>query len=176
MASPYKLSAAELKLRGSWRAGERAEEERFSGFVRGIPEMPRWMDEVAKREWKRIVPLLYETGILAEIDGSMLARYCVTHALSLKVYDQMQKLPEGGEARNKMTRVFLGLTEALLRIACQFGMTPLSRRNVKVLPSGEDEPDEFQRFLQADRAEPTEADFPKKKKPTRKIKAAKNSK
>ena len=172
MASPYKLSAAELKLRGSWRAGERAEEERFSGFVRGIPEMPKWLSDVAKQEWNRIVPLLFDTGVLAEVDGGALAVYCATHALSRTVYQQMEKLPEGGEARNKMVRVWLGLCETLLRISAQFGMTPLSRRNVRVLPGGEDQPDEFQKFLASDRW----PDESKAKKPTRKAKSAKKPK
>ena len=62
--------------------------------------------------------------VLAEVDGGALAMYCVTHALTQKVRQQIDEAPDG-EPRNKWTRVWSGLGDTLLRISVQFGMTPL---------------------------------------------------
>ena len=47
---------------------------------KGEPEMPKGMLPAARREWKRIVPLLIKLGILSSIDGKALAAYCDTYA------------------------------------------------------------------------------------------------
>jgi P27 family predicted phage terminase small subunit len=42
----------------------------------GIPVAPRHLDKVAKAEWKSIVALLTDMGVIGAVDGKALGLYC----------------------------------------------------------------------------------------------------
>lgn len=44
------------------------------------PRPPSWLHAEAKREWRRIVPLLLELGIIGEIHRAALVGYCEAYA------------------------------------------------------------------------------------------------
>jgi P27 family predicted phage terminase small subunit len=44
--------------------------------VEGVPSCPRWLDNLAKAEWMRIVPELAEVGMLSKVDRAALSGYC----------------------------------------------------------------------------------------------------
>ena len=44
------------------------------------PPCPRWMTNVAKREWRRVSPILERLTLLTEADGAALAGYCQSYA------------------------------------------------------------------------------------------------
>jgi P27 family predicted phage terminase small subunit len=70
---PPRTPTAILKARGSWRAAKRVSEPQAE---LGRPECPSWLRADAKRKWKQLVPLLEGMGILAKVDGDILAQYC----------------------------------------------------------------------------------------------------
>jgi phage terminase small subunit len=45
-----------------------------------IPGCPKFLLPAAKKEWKRITPLLYVEGLIAEIDRATIAIYCAAVA------------------------------------------------------------------------------------------------
>lgn len=47
-----------------------------ANFARGAPEMPLFMSDEAKAEWRRIVPELTRMKLLKHIDRASLAAYC----------------------------------------------------------------------------------------------------
>src|SRR4051812_44355226 len=46
----------------------------------GTPSCPKDLLPDAKKEWRRIVPVLRQLGILTKLDGSALAAYCQSKA------------------------------------------------------------------------------------------------
>ena len=53
--------------------------------------MPDYLVAAAVLEWKRIVPLLRDLGVLATVDGSLLADYAQIHARLLEAEDLISK-------------------------------------------------------------------------------------
>lgn len=44
------------------------------------PRCPAWLDKLARREWRRIVPVLDKLGLLTHADMSALAGYCQSYS------------------------------------------------------------------------------------------------
>src|SRR5438094_577193 len=60
--------------------GRRPLNEREPKPLVGEPDMPSFLCEVAKAEWRRMVPILLRMGLLTIADGSCLAGYCLAYA------------------------------------------------------------------------------------------------
>src|SRR2546423_8307037 len=75
----HNRKAAEVKkLQGN--QGHRDLKVRAPKPEKGIPTMPPGLTDVAKAEWKSIVPLLVAMGVLTKADGKALAAYCSCYA------------------------------------------------------------------------------------------------
>lgn len=70
---PAPTPTAILQARGSRLAASRAGEVQYPA---GAPKCPAWLPAAAKREWRRVVPLLLNAGVLTEADLATLAAYC----------------------------------------------------------------------------------------------------
>lgn len=107
------------------------------------PKCPKTLSKRAQGAWKKVVPQLRRMGVLTQIDGETLARYCTLlarywdaedfikeHGTVFPLRDEngklkyLQQIPQVGMA-NK-------LAVMLLRIEQEFGMTPSSRSNIFV--------------------------------------------
>ena len=55
------------------------------------PVMPSTLSEEAKREWRRVVPLLDEAGVLTKADRGAVIRYCETWAEWVEVNDRIKQ-------------------------------------------------------------------------------------
>ena len=65
-----------------WKAmmgnpGRRPLDLRASVFEPGVPECPAHLDEVARAEWARIVPLLDKARLITPAFRAIVAQYCV---------------------------------------------------------------------------------------------------
>ena len=56
-----------------------------------VPEPPRGMPAQARKEWRRIAPLLYEIGLLTKIDLVALEAYCRVYARWLEAEKNIKK-------------------------------------------------------------------------------------
>jgi P27 family predicted phage terminase small subunit len=56
-----------------------------------IPDCPPELSLMAKKEWLRITPLLEELGLVAKINRSSLAQYCVAYARWIKAEQMITK-------------------------------------------------------------------------------------
>src|ERR1051325_2887208 len=63
-----------LKARGRFRA-DRARKNEVKG-PKGNIRPPAWLDKLARRMWKQLVPLLHQMGVMTRIDRNALIRYC----------------------------------------------------------------------------------------------------
>ena len=111
------------------------------------PICPSWLDKDAKREWKRIVPLLNEHGMLAKCDRTALAVYCQAYA-EFKHATQMLKA-EGrvttsstGYVQQHPYVVIQNKSIQVIKTFCtEFGLTPGARGRITI-PKGHGNNDE----------------------------------
>jgi P27 family predicted phage terminase small subunit len=122
------------------------------------PRAPSWMDKEAKKEWRRLAPVLGSLGVLTETDTDALTAYCEAWATwkgatqKIREFGLVIKHPTAGKlpvvspyvkiAHNAMTQM-----RALL---VEFGMTPSSRSRIHVAPKEQADP--LARFIQPRRA------------------------
>ena len=108
----------------------------------GRPTCPAFLSPYAKTTWKALVPMLEQMGVLSKIDGRTLARYCELWA---KWRDLAQFVQANGTAYQYETnsgeshwRAFpqakdiVTVSDSLLRLEQQFGLTPSARASLKV--------------------------------------------
>ena len=112
-----------LKARGSWRAKVREKTEPQPAV--GIPECPSNLQGLAKRTWDEMCRLLEGVGILTEIDGRALARYCDGWAAWVTLAKDKSPDPEYKRLDKR-----LKISEHLLRFEIQYGLTPASRPHI----------------------------------------------
>lgn len=61
----------------------------------GLPPMPQHLSAEAKKEWRRITPLLLELNLLTQIDRSAIERY-------VRIYGRWQQVERALAARQKL--------------------------------------------------------------------------
>ena len=105
------------------------------------PICPTWLDKDAKREWKRIVPLLNEHGMLSKCDRATLAVYCQAYAefkhatQMLKAEGRVTTAPSGYTQQHPYVVIQNKAIQVIKAFALEFGLTPGARGRVHV-PKG----------------------------------------
>ena len=126
--------------------------KRRGGCESGTPFCPAWLDIMAKREWRRIAPVLKKLGLLTVIDRTALAGYCQSYArwrnaemlitkhnMYYKKKDTIKTMPFVREAQK-----YLEICKAM---CVEFGMTPSSRGRMMMPGESVNEKDEFGNLL-----------------------------
>lgn len=147
MKGRKKTPTAILKMRGSWRAKTRPGEPTPESKQLDSPE---FLGEREKNIFDQMSEALFRVGVLTEIDGSSLARYAVclvrwidaeaalasgtpTH---IEVLDDFEKIK--GYKETPAYMVSCKMHDQLLKLECQFGLTPASRPNLQSLNGPKD--------------------------------------
>jgi len=129
------------KLRGTKYRDRRKPSE----VAAGRPKQPDHLSEEAKREWRRLIPLLEQRGTLSKADSAVLALYCETHARWLQAKREVAEnglmiestvLDSSGEQvtsrkPNPALKVAENAERSLRGYLKEFGMTPSSRERVR---------------------------------------------
>lgn len=122
------------KLAGN--PGKRKLNTREPRLPREIPDCPKHLVAEARREWRRMAQILFDAGLLSQIDRAALAAYCQSWgrwvraeqeltkhgSVTLTIHGTMKQSPYVVVARDAM--------EELRKFAIEFGMTPSSRSRV----------------------------------------------
>lgn len=103
------------------------------------------MDERAKQEWRRLVPILKRMRVLTEADALMLANLC--QAVSTMVQAQkilnekgfLYKAPSGYVMQSPLLSVVNQSIQTITTIAREFGLTPAARTRLVVNPISEED-------------------------------------
>lgn len=122
----------------------------------GIPEMPKGLPPLAVAEWKRIVPILDEMGVLNIACGPALAAYCSSFNQWFLAEAAIQKFGILCAQLDEVTGVAVLKINPAVRVksdalrhmksfAIEFGLTPgsLSRLTTKSNDSTQDPLDDF---------------------------------
>ena len=155
---PTPTPSAVLKLRGTYRKHRRRGEPHPDQMP---PECPDWLDDVAKEAWAQLIPQLQQMGVLTQIDGNALCRYCqfwsrwkkaelfiAKHGEVYPLKDEQGKL----KCLVQIPQVAIAhkLGALLTRLEQEFGLTPSSRARLQcsAMYSREDDIDDpFQEFM-----------------------------
>lgn len=125
-----------------------------NGAVKKAPPAPSWMSADAKREWRRVMPILVQRRILTTADLGSLENYCTAigqvremerhiqeHGHVLEVFKEnedgdmvclgLKRNPAVGIQADAMTRARL--------LAAELGLTPVSRSRPAVRDDDDDD-------------------------------------
>jgi len=102
------------------------------------PYCPPHLDSLAKKEWRRLVPILLEMRVLTEADYLSLANLCTATATLIRAQEQLAKTgilfktPSGYIQQSPLVGIVNGQIEVVTRLAREFGLTPSARTRVHV--------------------------------------------
>jgi P27 family predicted phage terminase small subunit len=113
------------------------------------PDMPEWLNETAKKEWRRLVPLLAKAKVLTPLDGVALGMLCSHYATieaCLKVINNPKlgatfKSSNGHVCQRPEVSILKNTQQQYLKLCAEFGMTPKTRANMRV-KTGDDGDDD----------------------------------
>jgi P27 family predicted phage terminase small subunit len=128
-----------LKLQGTYRPGRHSATE--IDLPSAIPEPPEHIknNNVALREWDRVIALLAPTKCLTELDAQNLGAYCIEFQKYKKANEDIAKTDSLLVRSTKGTAMLHPLLKAsdhalanMLRISSEFGFTILARRTLRI--------------------------------------------
>lgn len=100
--------------------------------------MPTYLDEDAKKEWKRLSKMLLRIGVLTEADGMSLACLCQAWSTMVKAQKKLSetgmllKTPSGYVQQSPLIGIVNNCSETVSRLSREFGLTPASRTRIAV--------------------------------------------
>ena len=133
---------------------ERLEQESFLSTLTPISlSPPDWMDDIAKEEYKRIVPLLEELPI-ASLDHGMVVSYCVSYSDVVRASHALKEeedvvVTNNGSKVNPYHTIRRNAMDKINSIAPKLGMTLDSRLKIYIPPK-EEKSDEFKEMFMDD--------------------------
>src|SRR6266702_3836517 len=74
----------------------------------GEPMMPSYLDREARKEWRRLVPILMTMPVLTEADGLALANLCTTYSQLVQAQRLMLKAATGKRGSALLMRTASG--------------------------------------------------------------------
>lgn len=118
------------------------------------PVCPSHLDQVARNEWRRVVPELVQIGVIARIDTATLAAYCQAYSRWVKAELELQAhggltftLESGSIRQHPAVKIASEAMAQMRTFAQEYGLTPASRARVQAHIDGEEEEDEEEDLL-----------------------------
>lgn len=110
---------------------------------------PEWLDEVAKKEWRRIVKELKELDLVTNIDVPALSICCDAYSKYVKATIDINKTgllvnhtnKNGSKniVQNPLILIANKYSEIYKKYCSDFGLTPVARLKLTLLPNTEEE-------------------------------------
>ena len=113
------------------------------------PRPPAFLSRLAKREWKRVAPLLHRRGLLEERDVAALACYCrawseLVEAQKVLAAEGRTTLTAQGTLKlHPMVTVANKASDQIRGFCVEFGLSPSARMRVSTPGDGEENFDAF---------------------------------
>lgn len=137
-----KKSTASHVLAGTFRPNRHAKTRLTFPLATGTA--PRWLSKTAKAEWRRVAPLLLESGLLLEVDTAILGAYCTAFAGYLEakalveeqgqiviVESQTRTGRTSKPIRNPAVTLMLDYQRSMLQAASKLGFSPFDRERIE---------------------------------------------
>ena len=100
------------------------------------PRCPAWLEEEAKKEWKRTGKILEHMGLLTEMDMTAFAGYCQAYARwkeaeeFITQHGTMIRTPNGYLQQVPQVSIAQTNLKIMLKFCEQFGLTPSARSRI----------------------------------------------
>jgi P27 family predicted phage terminase small subunit len=100
------------------------------------PKCPGHLDEVAKKEWKRLVPVLLHMRVLSEADQIQLALLCQTYSRMIEAQEALSKSSlliktgSGYVQQSPLIGIISTCTQQLVTLCREFGLSPAARTKI----------------------------------------------
>lgn len=114
---------------------------------------PAWLEDEAKKEWKRMSKVLESMGLLTEMDMAAFAGYCQAYARwkeaeeFISQHGSMVRTPNGYLQQVPQVSIAQTNQKIMLKFCEQFGLTPSSRSRIVAGTDGEGSGDEMEELL-----------------------------
>lgn len=105
--------------------------------MRKAPAAPGWLSSEAKKEWRRVVPILLERRILTTGDLGSLENYCIAMGRVREFEADMQVETDAG-VKVKLFRAQDKSMASARLLAAELGLTPVSRSRPAVREKADD--------------------------------------
>ena len=103
------------------------------------PAMPKHLDKIARKEWKRLCPILERMRVLSEADGIALANLCVDYSILQQAQESLAKTgllsktaKTGMIHQSPLLNIIAVTTDRVTRGLREFGLTPASRTRLSI--------------------------------------------
>jgi P27 family predicted phage terminase small subunit len=134
-------------------AGRRPIQKQAPQIPAKMPRCPSHLDAEARKVWQRLAPQLYAAGLLTELDTDALAALCSTVSILTEAKQHLAEEglvvtgPRGGTRPSPWIAIARGAQQDMQRLAAEFGLSPLSRQRIHVVPPPA--PDPFEELLRS---------------------------
>ena len=105
---------------------------------KGAPVCPKYLDDVAKKEWKSVCKQLDSMGLLTKVDRMVIELYCEAYSRYRIAQEQVREHGAVLLSKNRFEMKSPWASEmdtqfaTLKGLLIQFGMTPCARANMRV--------------------------------------------
>ena len=117
------------------------------------PTCPKWLDDEAKKEWKRLAKQMEQLGILTEVDMAAFAGYCQSYARwkeaeeFISKHGAIVKTPSGYWQQVPQVSIAQQYMKQMTKFCEQFGLTPASRSKIVTDKSDDSAEDTMEQLL-----------------------------
>ena len=122
-------------LKGSYRKERENPDEPV--YKVEIPKYPSHLSNRARKEWRRISAILFNQGLLTNVDMACLAAYCQAYGRWAEAEAKLKKsktllikTTSGNIIQNPLLGVANTAMKLMLQSLTEFGMTPSARSKV----------------------------------------------
>ena len=117
------------------------------------PRCPAWLEEEAKKEWKRMSKILEQLGLLTEMDMAAFAGYCQAFARwkeaeeFISQHGTIIRTPNGYLQQVPQVSIAQTNLKIMLKFCEQFGLTPSARSRIAAGENPEHDSDPMELIL-----------------------------
>lgn len=103
------------------------------------PKCPDYLDEEAKKEWRRLSRILLRTRVLTEGDDIALANLCQSYSTMVRAQKKlnqsglMMKTPSGYLQQSPPLSIVNSSMQTITTLLREFGLTPASRTRIQTV-------------------------------------------
>lgn len=121
--------------------------------VKKAPRCPAWLEDEAKKEWRRMGKVLEQLGLLTEMDMAAFAGYCQAYARwkeaeeFITQHGTMVRTPNGYLQQVPQVSIAQTNLKIMLKFCEQFGLTPSARSRIVGEDASPDPADEMEALL-----------------------------
>ena len=118
--------------------GQHKDNRRIIKYPVAAPNCPGFMSAYAKKEWRRVVPLLESAGILSEVDQAALVVYCEAVAefrlatLDLQDTDRVITYTNDNKGLHPLVKLQEQAGRTIKAFCAEFGFTPGARGRIEI--------------------------------------------